>query len=46
MSPLHEPTLTEGEVPRPTTLDVDLAQLGANYRALCAHAGVPVMVIL
>lgn len=39
--PLHEPTIAqgaEGEL-RPTHLEVDLAQLAANYRAIQAHVG-------
>ena len=46
MSVLHEPTLTVAEIPRPTVLEVDLAQLEANYRAIRNHVGVPVMVVL
>jgi alanine racemase len=44
--PLHELTISLGEVPRPTRLEVDLAQLTANYQAICRHVGVPVMVVL
>jgi alanine racemase len=46
MHALNEPTIATGEVLRPTVLEVDLAQLSANYRAVAAHAGVPVMPIL
>lgn len=47
MQPLHEPTITTDEL-RPTYLEVDLAQLEANYRAIGTHvgAGVKVMPIL
>lgn len=43
---LHEPTIADGEVLRPTRLEVDLAQLTSNYRSLEAHAGVPLLVVL
>ena len=46
MPVLNEPTLATTDVLRPTVLEVDLAQLTANYRAVSTHAGVPVMPIL
>jgi alanine racemase len=46
MHRLHEPTIALGEGLRPTALEVDLAQLTANYEAICRHVNVPVMVIL
>lgn len=45
MTELHEPTVDEG-VLRPTHLTVDLGRLAANYRAIAAHAGRPLMPIL
>ncbi|TNE85693.1 MAG: alanine racemase [Deltaproteobacteria bacterium] len=45
MTPLHEATIDE-DVLRPTHLSVDLGRLAANYRAIAAHAGRPVMPIL
>ena len=36
MTALHEPTITTGEL-RPTYLEVDLARLAENYRAIAAH---------
>jgi alanine racemase len=44
---LHEPTIASDEL-RPTHVEVDLAQLEANYHAIQAHvgAGVKVMPIL
>ncbi len=46
MFPIHEPTISEGEVPRPTLLEVNLAQLTANYELVQRHVDVPVMAIL
>ncbi len=46
MSILHEPTVTLADVPRPTILEIDLAQLEANYRAIKRHLGVRVMAVL
>lgn len=43
---LNQPTIATGDVLRPTVLEVDLAQLTANYRALERHAKAPVMVVL
>jgi alanine racemase len=43
---LHEPTIAADQVLRPTALEVDLAQLAANYELVRAHVGVPVMPIL
>ncbi|MCX4248073.1 alanine racemase [Paraliomyxa miuraensis] len=42
--PLHEPTITTDEL-RPTYLEVDLAQLEANYRAIQSHVGPQVKVM-
>lgn len=39
MTPLHEPTVDLDITLRPTHLEVSLAQIAANYRALQAHAG-------
>lgn len=36
MPDLHEPTIATGEL-RPTRLEVDLARLAENYRAIAAH---------
>ncbi|MET0340928.1 MAG: alanine racemase [Polyangiales bacterium] len=36
MTPLHEPTISLDEL-RPTHLEVDLATIAANYRAIAAH---------
>jgi alanine racemase len=41
---LHEPTITSDEL-RPTHVEVDLAQLAANYRAIQAHVGARVKVM-
>ena len=35
---LHEPTICEDEL-RPTHLEVDLARIRENYRALARHVG-------
>jgi alanine racemase len=45
--PVHEPTIASDEL-RPTRVEVDLARLGENYRAIQVHvgAGVRVMPIL
>lgn len=39
MTPLHQPTAALEGVLRPTHVEVDLDQLAANYRAICAHVG-------
>jgi alanine racemase len=41
---LHEPTIASDEL-RPTHVEVDLAQLEANYHAIQAHVGVGVKVM-
>jgi len=46
MPEINEPTITLGDVLRPTVLHVDLARLTANYESLRRHAGVSVLVVL
>ncbi|MGC4115663.1 MAG: alanine racemase [Myxococcales bacterium] len=43
---LNQPTIALGDVLRPTVLEVDLAQLSENYRAIERHAKAPVLVVL
>ena len=38
-TPIHEPTIAEEGVLRPTHLEVDLGRLRHNYRAVAAHVG-------
>ncbi len=38
-TPIHEPTIAESGVLRPTHLEVDLGRLRFNYRAVQAHVG-------
>ena len=44
--PIYEPTIAEGEVLRPTHIEVDLGRIAQNYQLICAHTGVPAMPIL
>lgn len=46
MPEINEPTITLGDVLRPTALHIDLHRLTANYEALRAHARVPVLVVM
>lgn len=46
MAEINEPTIALDHGLRPTALQVDLAQLTANYEALRQHTGVPVLVVL
>jgi len=46
-TPIHEPTIAENGVLRPTHLEVDLERIAANYRAIQTHVGtVPVMPVV
>jgi len=38
-TPIHEPTIADDGVLRPTHLEVDLGRLRFNYRAVSAHVG-------
>jgi alanine racemase len=46
MAEINEPTITVGDVIRPTVLEVDLAQLESNYHAIHTSVGVDVMPVL